>query len=95
MGDRRRPGRAWKQKQGIIAQTPGRLFDSAGPWSSLSRFSGENTHQLVFFEVALGALHIDVLVGGKLRTDPIICSRTGFEVLAAPEFKSSFQIVAD
>jgi hypothetical protein len=49
----------------------------------------------VFFEVALGAFHIDVLVGGKLRTNPIICGRTGFDVLAAPGFKSSFQIVAD
>jgi len=79
----------------MIAQTPGRRFDSAGPWPRLSRLSGEDAYQQVLFQVALGALHIDVLVGRKLRTDPIICSRTGFEVLAAPEFKSSFQIFAD
>lgn len=79
----------------MIAQTPGRLSDSAGPWSRLSCLSGEDAYQQVLFQVALGALHIDVLVGRKFRTDPIICRGTGFEVLAAPEFKSSFQIVAD
>jgi hypothetical protein len=57
--------------------------------------AGADAYQLVLFQVALGALHIDVLVGGKLRSDPIICSGTGFDVLAAPKFKSSFQIFAD
>jgi hypothetical protein len=79
----------------MIAQSPGRLFDSAGPWSRLSGSSGEDTYQLVLFQVALGAFHIDVLVSRKLRTYPIECRGTSFEVLAAPGFKSSFQIFAD
>jgi hypothetical protein len=49
----------------------------------------------VLFQVALGALHIDVLVGSKFGADLIIRSRTGIEVLAASGFKSSFQIFAD
>jgi len=49
----------------------------------------------VFFQVALGALDIDVLLGHKLRADLIIGSGTGLEVLAALLVKSSFQILAD
>lgn len=79
----------------MIAQTSGRLFNSAGPGSRRFRLSDGDAYQLVLFQVALGALHIDVLVGRKLRTDPIKCRGTGFEVLAAPGFKSSFQIFAD
>jgi hypothetical protein len=47
----------------------------------------------VFFQVALGALHIDVLLGRKLRADLIIGSGTGLKVLAALVVKSSFQIL--
>jgi len=50
---------------------------------------------MVLCQVALGALHLDVLVGRKLRADPIIRSGTGIDVLAAPRFKGSFQNLAD
>jgi hypothetical protein len=49
----------------------------------------------MLFQVALGALLIDVLVGRALRADPIIRSRTGLDVLAIPRFKNSFQLLAD
>jgi hypothetical protein len=49
----------------------------------------------VLFQVALGALHIDVLVGRKLGADPIIRSGKGLDVHATPGFKNSFQIFAD
>jgi hypothetical protein len=49
----------------------------------------------VLFQVALGPLHIDVLIGRKLRTDPIIGSGAGLDILAIPELKSAFQILAD
>jgi len=34
----------------------------------------------VLFQGALGALHIDILMGGKLRADPIIRSGQGLDV---------------
>jgi len=49
----------------------------------------------VFFQVALGALHIDVLLGRKLRADLIIDGGTSLEVLTALVVKSSFQILAN
>jgi hypothetical protein len=48
----------------------------------------------MLFQVALGALHLDVLVGRKLRADPIIRSGTDCDVVAVSSFKSSFQILA-
>jgi len=57
--------------------------------------AGGDADQLVLFQVALGALHIDILVGRKLRADPIIRSGTGLKVMATPRFQSSFQILAD
>jgi hypothetical protein len=49
----------------------------------------------VFFQVTFGALHIDVLLGRKLRAHLMIRSGTGLEILATPEIKRSFQILAD
>jgi len=48
----------------------------------------------VLFEVVPSALHIDVFLGCKLCAHPIIGSRTGFDELAKPAFKSLFQILA-
>ena len=67
----------------------------AAHWSKLSYFSGGDAYQPVLFQVALGALHIDVLVGRKLGADPIIRSGKGLDVHATPGFKNSFQIFAD
>jgi hypothetical protein len=61
----------------------------------LSHLDGGDAYQLVLFQVTLGALHIDLLLGRKLRADLIIRSGTGLEVLATPKVKSSFQIPAD
>jgi hypothetical protein len=49
----------------------------------------------VLVKVALGALQVDILVGRKLRADPIIRSGTSLDVLAAPIFKNSSQIFAN
>jgi hypothetical protein len=49
----------------------------------------------VLLQVALGALHIDVLVGRKLRADLIICSETGLDVFSTTIFKCLFQILTD
>ncbi len=39
----------------------------------------------MLFQFSLAALHIDVLLGRKLRADSIVRSGTTFEVLAAPK----------
>jgi hypothetical protein len=49
----------------------------------------------VLFQITLGTLHIDILVGRKLRADPIVRSGTGVGVVTTPEFKNLLQIVAD
>ena len=49
----------------------------------------------MLFQVALRALHIDVLPGHKLRADQVISCGTSFDVVATGRFKSSFQILAD
>jgi len=49
----------------------------------------------VLFQVALGAFHLDVLVSGELRADPIKRSGTGFKVLVAPGLEISLQDPAD
>jgi hypothetical protein len=66
-----------------------------GACSRLSRSSGGYAYQLVLFQIALGTLHIYVLLGRKLRADLIIRSGTGFEVLTAPKVEGSFQIPAN
>ena len=60
-----------------------------------SHVSRGDAHHLVVFQVALGAFHIDVFIGCKLRTDPIIRSETSLNVPAEPKLKDSFQIFAN
>jgi hypothetical protein len=55
---------------------------------------GGTAYELVFFQVAPGALHIDVLMGRKLGAHPIICSGTGFDVFAKLGFESLLQVYA-
>jgi hypothetical protein len=43
---------------------------------------------LVFFQVVLGALHIDVSMGRKLGAHLIVRGGTSFNVLATLELKS-------
>jgi hypothetical protein len=61
----------------------------------LSRTIRGDADQLVFFQGVLGTLHIDVLLSRKLRTHLMVGGRPGFEVLAPPKIKSSFQIFAN
>jgi hypothetical protein len=72
---------------------PGSPKEEEFTWADLVR--GGDAYQLVLFQVALRALHIDVFIGRKLRADPIIRSGKGLDVLATPKLKSSFQILAD
>jgi hypothetical protein len=71
------------------------ISSTAGGGPATSHSSGGDAHQPVFFEVALGTLHIDILVGRKLRADAVKHRETSFDVFAAPGFKSAFQIFAD
>jgi hypothetical protein len=48
----------------------------------------EHAYELVFFQVVLGALHIDVSMGRKLGAHPIVRGGTSFDVLAKLELKS-------
>jgi len=61
----------------------------------LSLLGGGDTCQLVLFQVALGALLIDILVGCELRTDPKIRRGTSLDVLVMPKFNNPFRFLAD
>jgi hypothetical protein len=63
--------------------------------NTLSHLGGGDTRQLVLFQVALGTLLIDILVGGELRGDLTIRSGTGLNVFAMPGFENSLQLLAD
>jgi len=51
-------------------------------------------HQTVFLEFGTGALHLDVLIGGKLLADAIVGIGAGFDVLAPSDIQRTFQILA-
>ena len=50
----------------------------------LPHSGGGNTYQVVIFQVALGALLINVLMGCELRGDLIIRRGKGLDMLSTP-----------
>jgi hypothetical protein len=49
----------------------------------------------MLFQFALGALHLDILIGREFGTDPIIRSRTSLGVFVKSRLTSCFKIFAD
>jgi hypothetical protein len=81
----------------LAGMTGGTTLNSLSEASGVSLRSAigcKRAYLLVIFQVIPGALHTDVLLGCKLCAHLIIGSGTSFDVLAAPGFKSLFQISA-
>ena len=69
------------------------MGDSRRQSKSLSTF--RNACGPVLFQFVPGALHIDIPLGCKFRTDPITHRCTSLDGLAEPSLTSSLQLRAD